>query len=102
MEKSGRDWAITLYEGAYHGFDAPIDDIRNIPNAYGLVGCNVALRADGYEYETGSGFLLTKAERQKAFGSCARKGAVKMGGYHAADALLDDVRAFLGSAFKRR
>ncbi len=97
MKAQGRDWAITLYEGAYHGFDAPIDGIRNMPHAYSMVGCNVALRADGYEYETGSGHLLTRAERPKAFRSCARKGAVKMGGYHAADALLADVDKFLRS-----
>lgn len=97
MKARGRDWAITLYEGAYHGFDAPIDGIRSLPQAYSMVDCNVALRADGYEYETGSGHLLTRAERPKAFRACARKGAVKMGGSHAADALLADVDAFLQS-----
>ena len=102
MEKLGRDWAITLYDSAYHGFDAPIEGIRSIPSAYSMVECSVALRADGYEYETGSGYLLTKAERRKAFGACARKGFVKMGGYHAADALLEDVRAFLVSVFDQR
>lgn len=102
METLGRDWAITLYDGAYHGFDAPIDGIRNIPHAYSMVECNVALRANGYEYEIGSGYLLTKAERRKALGSCARKGAVKMGGYHAADALLEDIRRFLDSVLEER
>ncbi|MDA1098018.1 MAG: dienelactone hydrolase family protein [Proteobacteria bacterium] len=95
MKALGRDWAITLYEGAYHGFDAPIEGIRNIPYAYGMAGCRVALRADGYEYETGSRYLLTRAERGKAFRACAKKGDVKIGGYHAADALLKDIGAFL-------
>jgi len=97
MAALGQDWAITLYEGAYHGFDAPIDGIRDMPYAYSMVDCNVALRTDGYEYETGSGYLLTRAERRLAFRSCAKKGAVKMGGYHAADALLNDVGRFLES-----
>jgi len=95
MAALGKDWAITLYEGAYHGFDAPIEGIRDMPYAYSMVDCNVALRTDGYEYETGSGHLLTRAERRLAFRSCAKKGAVKMGGYHAADALLKDVGNFL-------
>ncbi len=99
MKGLGRDWAITLYEGAYHGFDAPIEGIRKMPHAYSMVGCKFALRADGYELEIGSGYLLTKAERRMAFSSCARKGAVKMGGYHAADALRRDVAAFLKSVF---
>lgn len=97
MKALGRNWSITLYEGAYHGFDAPMQAIRNLPHAYSMVGCKVALRADGYEYEIGSGHLLTRADRRKAFRSCARKGAVKMGGYHAADALLRDVGTFLRS-----
>lgn len=95
MQALGRDWAITLYEGAYHGFDAPIAGIRNIPYAYSMVDCRVALRADGYEYETGSRYLLTREERRKAFGTCAKKGNVKIGGYHAADALLKDIETFL-------
>jgi len=95
MAALGNKWAITLYEGAYHGFDAPIDGIRDMPYAYSMVDCNVALRSDGYEYETGSGHLLTRAERRMAFRSCAKKGAVKMGGYHAADALLNDIGLFL-------
>lgn len=97
MKSLGRNWVITLYEGAYHGFDAPIEGIRSLPHAYSMVDCSIALRADGYEYETGSGHLLTRAERRKAFRSCARKGGVNMGGYHAADALLRDVERFLGS-----
>ena len=102
MKSLGRDWAITLYEGAYHGFDAPIEGIRNLPHAYSMVGCSVALRADGYEYETSSGHLLSRTERPKAFRSCARKGAVKMGGYHAADALLRDVGTFLKSVLSKK
>ncbi len=91
----GRAWEITLYDGAYHGFDSGRDGIRLLPNAYSMADCSIALRADGYEYETRSGFLLTEEERLKAFRSCARKGEVKMGGAHAADALLSDVAAFL-------
>jgi dienelactone hydrolase len=102
MKTRGRNWAITLYEGAYHAFDAPIDGVRDVPQAYSMVECSVALRADGYEYETGSGFLLTKAERGRALSSCARKGAVKIGGYHAAEALIRDIRAYLGSVFDSR
>ncbi|MBT5267644.1 MAG: alpha/beta hydrolase fold domain-containing protein [Rhodospirillaceae bacterium] len=97
MKALGQDWAISLYEGAYHGFDAPIKGIRAMPSAYSMASCNIALRADGYEYETGSGYLLTKAERRSAFRFCAKKGSVKMGGYHAADALLKDVETFLRS-----
>lgn len=100
MKRLGRNWSITLYDDAYHGFDAQIDGVRSMPHAYSMVDCGVALRADGYEYETGSGFLLTKAERPKAFRSCAKKGAVKMGalktdGEQAADTLLRDVGTFL-------
>jgi len=95
MRALGRPWTITLYDGAFHGFDAPIDGIRDMPHAYSMVGCDIALRADGYEYETGSGYLLTQAERRQAFRACARKGGVKMGGNHAAGALLTDVEAFL-------
>lgn len=97
MKALGRNWAITLYAGAYHAFDAPIEGIRDMPHAYSMVDCCIALRADGYEYEIGSGYGLTRAERGKAFRACAKKGAVKIGGYHAADALSRDVRAFLGS-----
>lgn len=97
MRDMGRDWAITLYPGAYHGFDAPIQGIRAMPSAYSMVDCRIALRADGYEYETGSGHLLTKAERRKAFRFCARKGAVKMGGYHAAEPLFRDIEGILKS-----
>jgi len=95
MRARGRPWAITLYDGAFHGFDAPIEGIRDMPHAYSMAGCDIALRADGYEYETGSGYLLTQAERRQAFRACARKGGVKMGGYHAAGALLTDVERFL-------
>ena len=97
MQGLGRDWDITLYAGAYHGFDAGFEGIRSLPHAYSMVDCSVALRADGYEYETGSGYLLTKAERREAFRACARKGDVKMGGRHAADPLLRDIRALLES-----
>ena len=97
MKSLGRKWSITLYDGAYHGFDAPVEGIRSMPYAYSMSACKFALRADGYEYEAGSGFLLTKAERRSAFRSCAKKGDVKMGGYHAADALLRDVGSFLES-----
>lgn len=95
MKSLGKDWAITLYEGAYHGFDASITGTRDMPHAYSMADCNVALRADGYEYETGSGYLLTRSERRLAFKSCAKKGSVKMGGAHAVDALMRDVGEFL-------
>lgn len=95
MKRLGRNWAITLYEGAYHGFDSASNRIRHLPHAYSMAGCNIALRADGYEYETGSGHLLTKAERLKAFRSCARKGSVRIGGSSASDTLLKDIRAIL-------
>ena len=95
MKTLGHNWQITLYKGAYHGFDAPIKTIRHLPHAYSMAGCNIALRADGYEYETASGHLLTRSERLKAFRSCARKGNVKMGGYHAASALLEDIGTVL-------
>lgn len=95
MKALGRDWSITLYQDAYHGFDAPIEGIRSMPHAYSMAECAIALRSDGYEYETGSGFLLTKAERSRAFRACATKGSVKMGGYHAFEALLKDVGDFL-------
>lgn len=97
MKARGLDWAITVYDGADHGFDAPFDGVRLMPSAYSMVNCKIALRADGYEYETGSGFLLTQAERQVALRSCARKGDVRMGGSHAADALLGNIRKFLES-----
>lgn len=100
MKTLGREWSITLYAGAYHAFDAPIQGIRNIPFAYSMTGCSVALRADGYEYETASRYLLTRAERRMAFAACAKKGDVKIGGGHAADALLKDVRAFLETVAK--
>ncbi len=102
MKARGRNWAITLYEDAYHGFDAPIKGIRNMPYAYSMVGCNIALRADGYEYETGSGYLLSKATRRKAFANCAKKGAVKMGGSDAGDVLFRDIKTFLTTIKKRR
>ena len=95
MRGLGHDWAITLYAGAYHGFDADFEGIRSLPHAYSMVDCSVALRPDGYEYETGSGYLLTKADRRKAFRACAKKGDVKMGGQHAANPLLHDIRRVL-------
>ncbi|USG61093.1 dienelactone hydrolase family protein [Sneathiella marina] len=98
MKSLGKDWAITLYEGAYHGFDASISGTTNLPHAYSMADCNVALRADGYEYETGSGYLLTRPERRLAFKSCAKKGSVKMGGTHALDAFMRDVGEFLDKA----
>jgi len=95
MKSRERDWDITLYAGAYHAFDAPMVGIRNLPNAYSMAGCTVALRADGYEYETGSGYLLNRQERRLAFRTCAKKGQVKIGGSHAAELLLKDIRAML-------
>ena len=68
-----------------------------MPFAYSMVDCRIALRRDGYEYETGSGYLLTKDERREAFRFCAKKGSVKMGGYHAAETLLKDIRATLSA-----
>ncbi len=96
----GHDWAVTLYEGAYHAFDRSAKGIRTLPHAYSMTGCSIALRADGYEYETNTGYLLNRAERRKALGSCARKGDVKIGGNHAAGALLTDIRAFLESVLQ--
>lgn len=96
MKGLGHDWTITLYDGAYHGFDSGYGGVRDLPSAYSFVDCRVAMRADGYEYETGSGLMLTKAERRRAIGSCARKGGVKLGGpTAAADKLLRDIEAFL-------
>ena len=97
MKSLGRVWAITLYADAYHAFDAPIDSVRSLPHAYSMADCTIALRADGYEYETGSGYLLNKFERRLAFRACAKKGQVKIGGAHAAAELLEDVRALLVS-----
>lgn len=98
MKALGKDWAITLYEGAYHGFDTPNTGIRGLPHAYSMADCNVALRTDGYEYETGSGYLLTQSQRRLAFKACAKKGSVKIGGAHAIDALTRDVGEFLDKA----
>ena len=95
MEALGHVWSITLYEGAYHAFGAPIEGIREMPHAYSMAGCNIALRADGYEYETGSGYLLTKAERGLAFRACALKGGVKIGGSNAAVDVQRDIETFL-------
>lgn len=95
MKSRGLNWDITLYEGAYHAFDAPLKDIRHLPHAYSMAACDIALRQDGYEVERNSGFLLTKAERRQAFRKCAKKGGVKMGGSHAAGPLLADVERFL-------
>ncbi len=100
MKSLNRDWAITLYPDAYHAFDSPFDGVRDMPSAYSMAGCAVALRADGYEYETGSGYLLTRAERRLAFRACAKKGQVKIGGSHAVEILLENVRAVLVSKLK--
>ncbi|MEH6476968.1 MAG: dienelactone hydrolase family protein [Sneathiella sp.] len=100
MTSLGKDWGITLYDRAYHGFDAPNTGIRGMPHAYSMAECKVALRSDGYEYETGSGYLLTQSQRHLAFKSCAKKGFVKIGGAHAIDALMRDVGKFLDKAFE--
>jgi len=100
MKSQMRDWDITLYAGAYHAFDSPMVGIRDLPNAYSMTDCNVALRADGYEYETGSGYLLNRQERRLAFRTCAKKGQVKIGGSHAAELLLKDVRTMLIAKLK--
>ncbi len=98
MRSLGKAWDITLYPGAYHAFDAPIEGVRAMPYAYSMSGCNFALRTDGFEYETASKHLLTRAERRMAFRFCAKKGDVKIGGRHAAEDLLRDVRKFIASA----
>ena len=95
MKALGFDWSIHLYAGAYHGFDAPIEGIRDMPHAYSMSDCDIALRTDGYEYETNSGYLLTKAERRMAFRACVKRGEVKMGGHHAVEPFLRDLETFL-------
>ncbi len=97
MKLRGRDWGISLFEGAYHAFDSWRDGIRDVPNAYSYDGCDLALRADGTDYDAASGYLLNRAERRLAFETCGKKGSVKVGGNHAVDALLRDLRKFLES-----
>ncbi len=101
MKSRGRDWGITLYEGAYHAFDTPRDGIRDVPSAYGYGGCDLALRADGTDYDAASGYLLNRAERRLAFEACGKKGSVKIGGNRAAGALLRDLEKFLQSVLNR-
>jgi dienelactone hydrolase len=95
MSNAGNPWSIILYEGAYHGFDDATRAVRTIPNAYNITGCDFALRADGIEYEKNSGFELTRADRRRALGACARKGDVLLGGNHALPTLMKDLEAFL-------
>jgi len=103
MKRRGRDWTVTLYKDSYHAFDAPIGVPRLIPNAFSMVGCSVALRADGIEYETKSGLLLTREQRRRAFGKCVRRGFVKIGGpAAAAAAFFKDLEVFLRSSLQKK
>lgn len=94
LRAAGRDAAITVYPGAYHGFDNPAGPLTRIPDLPGVAGCLVEEQAGGRIVNVDTGRPLADED------ACIKRGFIA-GRDDAADtAVRRAVPEFLRTTFR--
>ena len=99
MKTAGYDAEITLYPGAYHGFDGE-KPVHREDRAFNLTKCRFEVQPDGTTIEKTSGLALDNPQdRRRALSACATRGVLAGRNGPAKKKALQDMREFVTRVF---
>lgn len=102
LKAAGYDAEVTVYPGAYHGFDSS-EPVRWREEALNTTKCRFKILDSGITVDVRSGLRLDSLQdRRKALAACTTQGVLSGRNDAARDSALKDVRRIVTRVLKRR